>query len=82
MEAAKDPANKSEAERCLRIAATARKEGELKKARRFADKSLRLYSTQQAQGKLVPRLYSFCVCILWEVEWCVCVLGECNSVYS
>lgn len=44
-------ANKSEAERCLEIAKKALKDGDLNKARRFANKSLKLCSTQQAEGK-------------------------------
>ena len=46
-----EAANKGEAERCLRLAATALKDGDLEKARRLATKSLRLCFTREAKGK-------------------------------
>lgn len=46
-----ETANKSEAERCLELAKKARDSGDVEKARRMAEKSLRLCSTQKANGK-------------------------------
>ena len=51
-----EAANKGEAERWLRLAATALKDGDLEKAQRFAAKSLSLCFTQQAQGKFSMHL--------------------------
>lgn len=45
-----ETANKSEAERCLGLAKKARNSGDVEKARRLAEKSIRLCSTQQAKG--------------------------------
>lgn len=44
-----ETANKSEAERCLELAKKARDSGDVEKARRMAEKSLRLCSTQKAK---------------------------------
>ena len=46
-----ETANKSEAERCLELAKKARDSGDVEKARRMAEKSLRLCYTQKAKGK-------------------------------
>ena len=48
-----EAANRSEAERCLRLAREARARGEAEKARKLAQKSLRLSSTQRAQGEAI-----------------------------
>lgn len=56
-----DTANKSEAERCLELAKKARDNGDVGKARRMAEKSLRLCSTQKAKGKQLVTCSNHCI---------------------
>ena len=74
-----ETANRDEAERCLKLAREAKAAGQMDKAKRLAEKSVRLCSTEQARGER-SLVYVYIVkgvggdadprrrCTLWE-KW-------------